>query len=121
MFKPLIYGPTKKWSNEGGKARLVTGRGWFIAPEGNGFDVAEVHCTNSQDEKTQEAYARLFAAAPDLMAACESALPRLIELFNYRREREGETGHEFFVVLDGGDGVDNDHADWGNARISCGA
>jgi hypothetical protein len=23
------------------------------------------------------------------------------------------------VVLDGGDGVDNDHADWGNARLAC--
>jgi hypothetical protein len=25
------------------------------------------------------------------------------------------------VVLDGGDGVDFDHADWGNARLACGA
>jgi NPCBM/NEW2 domain-containing protein len=24
-------------------------------------------------------------------------------------------------VLDGGDGVDNDHADWGNARLTCGS
>ncbi len=24
------------------------------------------------------------------------------------------------MVLDGGDGVDNDHADWGNARVACG-
>lgn len=24
------------------------------------------------------------------------------------------------VVFDGGDGVDNDHADWGNARVACG-
>jgi hypothetical protein len=23
------------------------------------------------------------------------------------------------IVLDGGDGVDNDHADWGNARVAC--
>ena len=24
------------------------------------------------------------------------------------------------MVLDGGDGADNDHADWGNARLACG-
>lgn len=48
--------------------------GWFIGPK-TGHDIAQVHLSASQDEATQEAYARLFAASTKVLAA----LVRIVE------------------------------------------
>jgi hypothetical protein len=69
----LHYGPLKEWASVDGKARLVDGLGFFVGHT-TGLDVASVSCTASQDPVEQEAIARLFAAAPDLLAACEYAI-----------------------------------------------
>ena len=74
---PLEYGRLKEIVAEGGKARMRNSRGWFVGPIAGGLDVAEVHHTASQDATTQEGYARLFAAAPELLAALEEVTPEL--------------------------------------------
>ena len=48
---------------------IRTTAGWFIRPTGPGLDIGEVYLTASQDEATQEAYARLFTRSPDLLEA----------------------------------------------------
>lgn len=73
-FPALIYGRKKKMESVDGKVRVVTDRGWFIGPDGKGLDVGEVYCTASQNEAEQERFARLFAAAPKLLAALRAVL-----------------------------------------------
>lgn len=45
-------------------------RGYAIGPKGRGIDIAQVHLSASQNEETQEAFAKLFTAAPELAEAC---------------------------------------------------
>lgn len=63
---------------EFGKVKPIVGvstvQGWFIGPSGRrpageGFDIAEVYLSSSQNAETQEANARLMTAAPDLLEA----------------------------------------------------
>lgn len=77
-YHKLTYGPNKRFDGVGGAARMVPRRGWFIGPAERSeassmIDIAEVHCTASQDATVQERWARLLAAAPDLLEACELA------------------------------------------------
>lgn len=75
LTQALTYGELKEFKGVGGKARLQpSGKGYFIGPE-HGLDIGQVHLTASQDAKVQEGYARLFAAAPDLLAALKQCLP----------------------------------------------
>lgn len=77
-FRKLTYGKMKEFKSTNGAARLVDGRGFFIGPvpeKGrDNLDIAEVHCTASQVMEEQEAWARLFAAAPDLLVHAEWVL-----------------------------------------------
>lgn len=74
-FPKLTYGPLKEFTaTPDNKARLTNRRGFFVGPVGQGIDVAEIHCTASQKLETQERFARLFAASPDLLAALETLL-----------------------------------------------
>ena len=54
-------------------AKKVTG--FYIKPE-NGYDIAELHVTSSRPREEQMANARLIAAAPKLLAACQAVLDR---------------------------------------------
>jgi hypothetical protein len=71
---PWMYGRKKRWSEGAGPARLVDGRGWYFGPDYRKpgvcpCDIGDVHHTSSQSEATQEANARLIAAAPELLEA----------------------------------------------------
>lgn len=80
---PWTYGATPEWTSEGGAARLKPSkRGWFISPvghrkNGDNYDIAEVHCTSSQDRERQEANARLIALAPRMFTALQLAAASL--------------------------------------------
>jgi hypothetical protein len=74
VIGPLHYGRMKVWSTDSNKsARLVDGPGWFIGQQ-NGLDIGQVYCTASQCPKTMEGFAKLFCAAPDLLAALTAIL-----------------------------------------------
>ena len=79
---PWSFGRNKTWGAVDGKARLVDAPGWFIGPEGRGIDIAAVHLTASQDPDTQEANARLLAAAPELLDELEAARKALANILD---------------------------------------
>jgi hypothetical protein len=66
-----------------GRTKPIAGidvtRGWFIQPDHKGtwLDIGEVYMTPTYDEATQEANARLIAAAPELLAACEDVVSNI--------------------------------------------
>ena len=64
---------------EFGRCKQITGirtiAGWFIGRTGGRkplLDIGEVYLFASQNEGEQEANARLIAAAPELLEACQS-------------------------------------------------
>lgn len=66
MFRKLTYGPNKQFA--GKRLFVPQNKGWFIGPADGSLpalDVANVHCSASQDQHEQERYAKLFAAAPE--------------------------------------------------------
>lgn len=57
-------------------AGITVAPGWFISPDQGEkpvLDIAHVHLSASQNEKTQEANARLMASAPELLRELEAA------------------------------------------------
>lgn len=106
----LMYGETKPIVG------VSVAKGFFIGPVGRGHDIAQVHLTASQKREDQEAFARLFVAAPDLLAACEAVMEFLsngtpvhpgslvqAEVFNAIRKAKGERRHRLKISADSGD------------------